>query len=91
MVGGGDEASQHNFFVGSELSVGEHAATVNADVAESAAGFFVAAGVEHNSVAVAFPPQSWAVRDVAIVGGESCVNVFEGESMRKVIPERSPG
>ena len=91
MVGGGDEASDQYFFVGSEFSVGEHAATVDADVAEAAAGFFVAAGVEEDVLAAAFPPQGRPVRDVDIVGSEGFVNDIERESMRKVIPERSPG
>ena len=91
MVGCGDEAPYQYFFVGGEFSVGEHAATVDADIAESAAGFFVAAGVEEDVFAAAFPPQGWAVGDVAIVGSEGRVNDIERESMRKVIPERSPG
>ena len=82
VVGGRDEASDHNFFFEGELAVRESLASVDADIAEAAAHFFVAAGVEDNVLAIAFPPECWAVGDVAVVGGEGCVDVVEGERGR---------
>lgn len=73
MVGRCDEASDHDFFFGGKLAVALYAAPVNADVAESSAHFFVAAGVERDAVFVAFPPEGGTVRDVAVVCGEGGV------------------
>ena len=77
VVGGRDETSDHDFFFGGKLAVALYAAPVNADVAEATAGFLVAAGVEDDVLAIAFPPECWAVGDVAVVGGEGCVDVVE--------------
>lgn len=79
VVGSRDLASNHDFFFGGELAVWLYAASVNADVAETSAGFFVAAGMERDSVIVVFPPEGWTVCDVAVVGGEGCVNGGERE------------
>ncbi len=79
VVGGCDEASDHDFFFEGEFAVREDLAPVDADIAESAAGFLVAAGVEDDVLAVAFPPEGRTVRDVAVVGGEGGVDVVEGE------------
>ena len=79
VVGGRDEASDHDLFFEGEFAVREDLAPVDADIAETAAGFLVAAGVEDDVLAVAFPPERGTVRDVAVVGGEGRVNVFDGE------------
>ena len=79
MVGRCDEAPEHDFFVGGGLAVGTHAASVDADIAEAAAGFLVAAGVERDILAIAFPPECWAVGDVAVVAREGGVDVVERE------------
>ena len=73
MIGGRDEASDHNFFFKREFSVGENLPSVNADVAEAATHFFVAAGVENEVLAVAFPPEGRTVCDVAVVTREGFV------------------
>ena len=80
VVGSRDLASNHDFFFRGELAVWLYAASVNADVAETSAGFLVTAGMERDSVIVAFPPKGRTVCDVAVVGGEGCVN--GGESQR---------
>ncbi len=51
-------APDYDFFFGGELAVVLYAATVNANIAESTAGLFVAAGVERDAVIVAFPPEA---------------------------------
>ena len=79
VVGSGDLASDHDFFFGGELAVWLYAATINADVTETSAGLFVAAGVERDAVMVAFPPEGRTVRDVAVVAGKSGVDGGEGE------------
>ena len=79
VVGSRNETADHDFFFGSELAVWLYAAPVNADVAETAASLLVAAGMERDTVIVAFPPEGRTVRDVTVVGGEGCVNGGEGE------------
>ena len=79
VVGSRNETADHDFFFASELAVWLYAASVNADVAETAASLFVAAGMERDTVIVAFPPEGRTVRDVTVVGGEGCVNGGEGE------------
>ena len=79
VVGCRDEATEHDFFGGREFSVREFPAAENADVAEAAAHFFVAAGMEYNFFIASFPPECWPVRDVAIVCGEGGVDGVEGE------------
>ena len=79
VVGGGNLAPDHDFFFGGELAVVLYAATVNANIAESTAGLFVAAGVERDAVIVAFPPEGRTIRNVAVVCGECCVDGGEGE------------
>lgn len=73
VVGGRDEASDHDLFFEGEFAVREDLAPVDADIAETAAGFLVAAGVEDDVLAIAFPPERGTVRDVAVVGGEGRV------------------